>query len=204
MLFCCAFFCFFCLFFRACIVHRFHFWLKTYPSSIRSNFLPFSLARRKAPHRAIQTHGTRGIAHNTHPPIIIIIMPGVGNLRTAANNDQDDDPRALRPIPIATKEMVSFVELLRNDHPGHTSEVVRFVSLRFVCFPQRLDLIIADYDESVCLLLPRARVLTFPSSCRERKREREREERALHRILVLRLLSLLLSERNISIVSRVI
>ena len=36
-------------------------------------------------------------------------MP-VGNLRTAANNDQDDDPRALRPIPIATKDMVSFVE----------------------------------------------------------------------------------------------
>ena len=46
-------------------------------------------------------------------------MPVVGNLRTAANDEQDDDPRALRPIPIATKDMVSFVE--KNTHkPGET------------------------------------------------------------------------------------
>jgi len=52
-------------------------------------------------------------------------MP-VGNLRTAANNDQDDDPRALRPIPIATKDMVSFVEK-NNNQPGQNAEVVRFM-----------------------------------------------------------------------------
>lgn len=46
-------------------------------------------------------------------------MP-VGNLRTAANNDQDDDPRALRPIPIATKDTVSFVE---KNQPGQNAEV---------------------------------------------------------------------------------
>ena len=54
-------------------------------------------------------------------------MP-VGNLRTAANNDQDDDPRALRPIPIATKDTVSFVE---KNQPGQNAEVVRFI---FLCF----------------------------------------------------------------------
>ena len=54
-------------------------------------------------------------------------MP-VGNLRTAANNDQDDDPRALRPIPIATKDMVSFVEK-NNTAAGQNAEVVRFMFL---------------------------------------------------------------------------
>ena len=64
-------------------------------------------------------------------------MP-VGNLRTAANNDQDDDPRALRPIPIATKDMVSFVEK-NNTAAGQNAEVVSVLS---IVFPQRLDLII--------------------------------------------------------------
>jgi hypothetical protein len=47
-------------------------------------------------------------------------MP-VGNLRTAANDERDDDPRALRPIPIATKDVVSFVE--KNNPPGQNAEV---------------------------------------------------------------------------------
>jgi len=63
-----------------------------------------------------------------------------GNLRTAANNDQDDDPRALVPIPIATREMTSLVERL---NPGVNAEVVRvFFSLEpilFFVFPQRLS-----------------------------------------------------------------
>ena len=54
-------------------------------------------------------------------------MP-VGNLRTAANDERDDDPRALRPIPIATKDVVSFVE--KNTPPGQNAEVVRY----FLCF----------------------------------------------------------------------
>ena len=54
-------------------------------------------------------------------------MP-VGNLRTAANDERDDDPRALRPIPIATKDAVSFVE--KNTPPGQNAEVVRY----FLCF----------------------------------------------------------------------
>jgi hypothetical protein len=60
-----------------------------------------------------------------------------GNLRTAANNDQDDDPRALVPIPIATREMTSLVERL---NPGVNAEVVR-VSLANFFFPQRLSMI---------------------------------------------------------------
>lgn len=55
-------------------------------------------------------------------------MP-VGNLRTAANDEQDDDPRALRPIPIATKDVVSFVE--KNNTAGQNAEVVRFMFLMF-------------------------------------------------------------------------
>ena len=70
-------------------------------------------------------------------------MP-VGNLRTAANNDQDDDPRALRPIPIATKDMVSFVEK-NNNAAGQNAEVV-------VCFlmfspTSRFDRLSNDDDE---------------------------------------------------------
>ena len=84
-------------------------------------------------------------------------MP-VGNLRTAANNDQDDDPRALRPIPIATKDMVSFVE--KNNTAGQNAEVVRFMF--FNVFPQRLDLIVSNDEKSALLL-----VLLFPSSFRE-------------------------------------
>ena len=63
-----------------------------------------------------------------------------GNLRTAANNDQDDDPRALVPIPIATREMTSLVERL---NPGVNAEVVRFCfslePILFFVFPQRLS-----------------------------------------------------------------
>ena len=88
----------------------------------------------------------------------LIIMP-VGNLRTAANNDQDDDPRALRPIPIATKDMVSFVEK-NNTAAGQNAEVVRFMF--FNGFPQRLDLIVSNDEKSALLL-----VLLFPSSFRE-------------------------------------
>ena len=65
-----------------------------------------------------------------------IAKMAAGNLRTAANNDQDDDPRALVPIPIATREMTSLVERL---NPGVNAEVVRFVFLSrancFVFFP---------------------------------------------------------------------
>jgi len=100
-------------------------------------------------------------------------MP-VGNLRTAANNDQDDDPRALRPIPIATKDMVSFVEK-NNNAAGQNAEVVRFMF--FNGFPQRLDLIVSNDEKSALLL-----VLLFPSSFRERNKEREREKCALHRV----------------------
>ena len=65
-----------------------------------------------------------------------------GNLRTAANNDQDDDPRALVPIPIATREMTSLVERL---NPGVNAEVVR-VSLADCFFsPTSLSL---SYDRA--------------------------------------------------------
>jgi hypothetical protein len=87
-------------------------------------------------------------------------MP-VGNLRTAANNDQDDDPRALRPIPIATKDMVSFVEKNNNTAAGQNAEVVRFMF--FNGFPQRLDLIVSNDEKKSALLL----VLLFPSSFQE-------------------------------------
>jgi len=87
-------------------------------------------------------------------------MP-VGNLRTAANNDQEDDPRALRPIPIATKDMVSFVEKNNNNAAGQNAEVVRFMF--FNGFPQRLDLIVSNDEKKSALLL----VLLFPSSFQE-------------------------------------
>ena len=108
-------------------------------------------------------------------------MP-VGNLRTAANNDQDDDPRALRPIPIATKDMVSFVEKNNNNAAGQNAEVVRFMF--FNGFPQRLDLIVSR-------TMRRAHFFWFCSSLRlsenRIKREREREKCALHRVLVFRI-----------------
>ena len=59
-------------------------------------------------------------------------MP-VGNLRTAANDERDDDPRALRPIPIATKDVVSFVE--KNTPPGQNAEVVRRLLMFSLFFP---------------------------------------------------------------------
>lgn len=93
-------------------------------------------------------------------------MP-VGNLRTAANNDQDDDPRALRPIPIATKDMVSFVEK-NNNAAGQNAEVV---SVLFNVFPQRLDLIVSR-------TMRRAHFFWFCSSLRlSEKGIREREMR---------------------------
>ena len=99
----------------------------------------------------------------------LIIMP-VGNLRTAANNDQDDDPRALRPIPIATKDMVSFVEK-NNNAAGQNAEVVRFMF--FNGFPQRLDLIV-----SRMMMMRRAHFFWFCSSLRlSEKGIREREMR---------------------------
>ena len=61
-----------------------------------------------------------------HVSLILSQKMAAGNLRTAANNDQDDDPRALVPIPIATREMTSLVERL---NPGVNAEVVRFVFL---------------------------------------------------------------------------
>ena len=96
-------------------------------------------------------------------------MP-VGNLRTAANNDQDDDPRALRPIPIATKDMVSFVEK-NNTAAGQNAEVVRFMF--FNGFPQRLDLIVSR-------TMRRAHFYWFCSSLRlsENRIKRERERNA--------------------------
>jgi hypothetical protein len=108
-------------------------------------------------------------------------MP-VGNLRTAANNDQDDDPRALRPIPIATKDMVSFVEKNNNNAAGQNAEVVRFMF--FNGFPQRLDLIV-----SRTMMMRRAHFFWFCSSLRlsENRTKREREKCALHRVLVFRI-----------------
>ena len=98
-------------------------------------------------------------------------MP-VGNLRTAANNDQDDDPRALRPIPIATKDMVSFVE--KNNTAGQNAEVVSVLS---IVFPQRLDLIVSR----TMMMRRRAHFFWFCSSLRlsENRIKREREKCAL-------------------------
>ena len=74
--------------------------------------------------------------NDTSRTVKTIAKMAAGNLRTAANNDQDDDPRALVPIPIATREMTSLVERL---NPGVNAEVVRFVFLSrancFVFFP---------------------------------------------------------------------
>ena len=109
------------------------------------------------PSRSSQFKRTRKSTNSTRNALII--MP-VGNLRTAANNDQDDDPRALRPIPIATKDMVSFVEKNNNNAAGQNAEVVRFMF--FNVFPQRLDLIVSNDEKSALLL-----VLLFPSSFRE-------------------------------------
>jgi hypothetical protein len=100
-------------------------------------------------------------------------MP-VGNLRTAANNDQDDDPRALRPIPIATKDMVSFVEK-NNNAAGQNAEVVSVLS---IVFPQRLDLIVS---RTMMMMRRRAHFFWFCSSLRlsENRIKREREKCAL-------------------------
>ena len=97
-------------------------------------------------------------------------MP-VGNLRTAANNDQDDDPRALRPIPIATKDMVSFVEK-NNNAAGQNAEVVRFMF--FNGFPQRLDLIVSR----TMMMRRRAHFFWFCSSLRLSERGTKRERNA--------------------------
>ena len=115
-------------------------------------------------------------------------MP-VGNLRTAANNDQDDDPRALRPIPIATKDTVSFVE---KNQPGQNAEVVRFI---FLCFSPTSRFDHHDDDESVLLLRAWSSLLLSEKGI---EREREREKWALKRILALRLLSPSLSLRETS------
>ena len=99
-------------------------------------------------------------------------MPVVGNLRTAANDEQDDDPRALRPIPIATKDMVSFVE--KNTHkPGENAEVVRFLCFFFPNVSIWSSSNDDDDEKKSALRL----VLAFSSSFRERNVEREREKR---------------------------
>ena len=110
-------------------------------------------------------------------------MP-VGNLRTAANNDQDDDPRALRPIPIATKDMVSFVEK-NNTAAGQNAEVVSVLS---IVFPQRLDLIVS---RTMMMMRRRAHFFWFCSSLRlsenRIKREREMRVTSSSRVFVFRI-----------------
>ena len=113
-------------------------------------------------------------------------MP-VGNLRTAANDERDDDPRALRPIPIATKDVVSFVE--KNNPPGQNAEVVRRLLMFSLFFPNvsiwsssSLSNDVDD-DESV-----------YTSSARARQKSPLLKRRLW--VLALRRLSLLLSLRK--------
>ena len=119
-------------------------------------------------------------------------MP-VGNLRTAANNDQDDDPRALRPIPIATKDMVSFVE---KNQPGQNAEVVRFI---FLCFSPTSRFDHHDDDESVLLLRAWSSLLLSEKGI-ERERERDMSVKTNSRSSSS--LPFSLSQRDISIVSK--
>jgi hypothetical protein len=102
-------------------------------------------------------------------------MP-VGNLRTAANDEQDDDPRALRPIPIATKDVVSFVEKKNHHVPGHTAEVVSFLfpTSRF----DRRRLSNDDDDDDEKSALPSLRL----SENGRTERERERNLRVTKRV----------------------
>ena len=124
-------------------------------SSVSNSYL---VTQSKKNTQAVSPHNSNALlqrSNYTHARS----MP-VGNLRTAANDERDDDPRALRPIPIATKDMVSFVEKNNNNAAGQNAEVVRFMF--FNVFPQRLDLIVSNDEKSALLL-----VLLFPSSFRE-------------------------------------
>ena len=92
-------------------------------SSVSNSYL---VTQSKKNTQAVSPHNSNALlqrSNYTHARS----MP-VGNLRTAANDERDDDPRALRPIPIATKDAVSFVE--KNTPPGQNAEVVRY----FLCF----------------------------------------------------------------------
>ena len=89
-------------------------------SSVSNSYL---VTQSKKNTQAVSPHNSNALlqrSNYTHARS----MP-VGNLRTAANDERDDDPRALRPIPIATKDAVSFVE--KNTPPGQNAEVVRFL-----------------------------------------------------------------------------
>lgn len=118
-------------------------------------------------------------------------MP-VGNLRTAANNDQDDDPRALRPIPIATKDMVSFVEK-NNNTAGQNAEVVRSC---FFVFPN-----VSIWSSRMMMM--RAHFFWFWPSLLLSEKGIKREKCALNRVLVFRLrISFSLSRKRLDIVNQ--
>ena len=123
-------------------------------------------------------------SHQTHTHTHARSMP-VGNLRTAANDEQDDDPRALRPIPIATKDVVSFVEKKNHHVPGHTAEVVSFLfpTSRF----DRRRLSNDDDDDDEKSALPSLRL------SENGRTEREREKFARHETRFFRLSSSRLS-----------
>ena len=94
-------------------------------SSVSNSYL---VTQSKKNTQAVSPHNSNALlqrSNYTHARS----MP-VGNLRTAANDERDDDPRALRPIPIATKDAVSFVEKNNNNAAGQNAEVVRY----FLCF----------------------------------------------------------------------
>jgi hypothetical protein len=123
-------------------------------------------------------------SHQTHTHTHARSMP-VGNLRTAANDEQDDDPRALRPIPIATKDVVSFIEKKNHHVPGHTAEVVSFLfpTSRF----DRRRLSNDDDDDDEKSALPSLRL------SENGRTEREREKFARHETRFFRLSSSRLS-----------
>jgi hypothetical protein len=98
--------------------------------------------------------------NDTSHTVKTIAKMAAGNLRTAANNDQDDDPRALVPIPIATREMTSLVERL---NPGVNAEVVRVSLANFFFSPTSLCDRATNYP-------PRA--ARFCSSLSPKKREK--------------------------------
>ena len=87
--------------------------------------------RKKNTH-TVAPHNSNALLKHSNYTHTRSSMP-VGNLRTAANDERDDDPRALRPIPIATKDVVSFVE--KNNPPGQNAEVVRRLLMFSLFFP---------------------------------------------------------------------
>ena len=99
-------------------------------------FSVFSVLRvhstRKKNTHTVAPHNSNALLKHSNYTHTRSSMP-VGNLRTAANDERDDDPRALRPIPIATKDVVSFVE--KNNPPGQNAEVVRRLLMFSLFFP---------------------------------------------------------------------